>query len=56
MPYGLDAHVLTVDANVLHKVDTGNLDNLFSMWAGESSAHRGIPGACFGVVARGGSS
>jgi hypothetical protein len=33
MPYGLDAHVLTVDANVLHKVDTGNLDNLFSMWA-----------------------
>ncbi|KJZ71154.1 hypothetical protein HIM_09453 [Hirsutella minnesotensis 3608] len=32
MPYRLDTHVLTVDANVIHKVDTGNPANLFSMW------------------------
>jgi len=37
MVHGLDAHVLTVDANVLNKVDTGNLDNLYSMWTGELS-------------------
>jgi hypothetical protein len=35
MPYRLDTHVLTVDANVIHKVDTGNPYNLFSMWTGE---------------------
>ncbi|PTB76733.1 DUF1752-domain-containing protein [Trichoderma longibrachiatum ATCC 18648] len=28
MPYRLDTHVLTVDANVIHKVDTGNPANL----------------------------
>ncbi|PHH86924.1 hypothetical protein CDD83_9573 [Cordyceps sp. RAO-2017] len=32
MPYRLDTHVLTVDANVIHKVDTANPANLFSMW------------------------
>ncbi|KAF5596946.1 hypothetical protein FPANT_4206 [Fusarium pseudoanthophilum] len=32
MPYRLDTHVLTVDANVIHKVDTGNPANLYSMW------------------------
>ncbi|RFU73683.1 hypothetical protein TARUN_8569 [Trichoderma arundinaceum] len=35
MPYRLDTHVLTVDANVIHKVDTGNPANLYSMWTGE---------------------
>lgn len=34
MPYRLDTHVLTVDANVIHKVDTGNPANLHSMWTG----------------------
>ncbi|KOS22794.1 Uncharacterized protein ESCO_003872 [Escovopsis weberi] len=32
MPYKLETHVLTVDANVIHKVDTGNPANLYSMW------------------------
>ncbi|KAI5467786.1 hypothetical protein BGZ63DRAFT_346430 [Mariannaea sp. PMI_226] len=32
MPCRLDTHVLTVDANVIHKVDTGNPANLHSMW------------------------
>ncbi|KAF4455914.1 hypothetical protein F53441_1851 [Fusarium austroafricanum] len=32
MPYCLDIHVLTVNANVIHKVDTGNPANLYSMW------------------------
>ncbi|KAK2669149.1 Nitrogen regulatory protein areA, GATA-like domain [Fusarium oxysporum f. sp. vasinfectum] len=32
MPYRLDTHVLTVDANVIRKVDTGNPANLYSMW------------------------
>ncbi|KAK2594047.1 hypothetical protein QQS21_008232 [Conoideocrella luteorostrata] len=32
MPYRLDTHVLTVDANVIHKVDTTNPTNLYSMW------------------------
>ncbi|KAL5600801.1 hypothetical protein FOVSG1_006831 [Fusarium oxysporum f. sp. vasinfectum] len=32
MPYRLDTHVLTVDANAIHKVDIGNLANLYSMW------------------------
>ncbi|KAH6685104.1 hypothetical protein F5X68DRAFT_233531 [Plectosphaerella plurivora] len=31
MPF-LDHHVLTVDTNILHKVDTTNPQNLFSMW------------------------
>lgn len=31
MPYRLDTHVLTVDANVIHKVDTANPAN-FNMW------------------------
>lgn len=35
MPYRLDTHVLTVDANVIHKVDTGNPANLYSMWTGK---------------------
>ncbi|GAO17585.1 uncharacterized protein UV8b_07157 [Ustilaginoidea virens] len=32
MPYRLDTHVLTVDANVIHKVDTANPANLHDMW------------------------
>ncbi|KAL6882825.1 hypothetical protein HDV57DRAFT_461127 [Trichoderma longibrachiatum] len=40
MPYRLDTHVLTVDANVIHKVDTGNPANLYSMWTGEDKAMR----------------
>lgn len=35
MPYRLDTHVLTVDANVIHKVDTGNPASLYSMWTGK---------------------
>lgn len=35
MPHRLDTHVLTVDANVIHKVDTGNPANLYSMWTGK---------------------
>ncbi|KAG6214975.1 hypothetical protein E4U50_008073 [Claviceps purpurea] len=31
-PCRLDTHVLTVDANVIHKVDTSNPANLCSMW------------------------
>lgn len=38
MPYRLDTHVLTVDANVIHKVDTGNPANLYSMWTGEEKS------------------
>ncbi|KAK3316068.1 hypothetical protein B0H66DRAFT_276418 [Apodospora peruviana] len=32
MPLSLDSPVLQVDANVIHKVDTTNPENLFSMW------------------------
>ncbi|RYC80181.1 hypothetical protein BFJ63_vAg16935 [Fusarium oxysporum f. sp. narcissi] len=32
MTYQLDTYVLTVDANAIHKVDTGNLAHLHSMW------------------------
>ncbi|KAL1840312.1 hypothetical protein VTJ49DRAFT_565 [Mycothermus thermophilus] len=32
MPISLEAPVLQVDANVIHKVDTTNPSNLFSMW------------------------
>ncbi|ROT36232.1 DUF1752-domain-containing protein [Sodiomyces alkalinus F11] len=32
MPFPLDAHVLTVDTNLLHKVDTSNPQNLYGMW------------------------
>ncbi|KAK4197360.1 hypothetical protein QBC40DRAFT_106311 [Triangularia verruculosa] len=32
MPQSLEIPVLTVDANVIHKVDTANPENLFSMW------------------------
>ncbi|KAJ4306043.1 hypothetical protein N0V88_000838 [Collariella sp. IMI 366227] len=32
MPMTLEAPVLQVDANVIHKVDTTNAANLFSMW------------------------
>lgn len=35
MPMSLEAPVLQVDANVIHKVDTTNPANLFSMWTGE---------------------
>ncbi|KAF4961771.1 hypothetical protein FSARC_10109 [Fusarium sarcochroum] len=39
MPYRLDTHVLTVDANVIHKVNTGNPANMYSMWTGELIFH-----------------
>lgn len=32
MPSGLNAPVLTVDVGLIHKVDTRNVENLFSMW------------------------
>ncbi|RKK78562.1 hypothetical protein BFJ68_g17882 [Fusarium oxysporum] len=32
MPYGLHTHFLTVDARVIHKIDTGNPVDLYSMW------------------------
>ncbi|SPO04971.1 uncharacterized protein DNG_07656 [Cephalotrichum gorgonifer] len=32
MPYQLDTPVLTVDRGIIHKVDAGNPQNLFSMW------------------------
>ncbi|KAJ8063309.1 hypothetical protein OCU04_008539 [Sclerotinia nivalis] len=32
MPSRLNAPVLTVDANLIHKVDTRNVENLYSMW------------------------
>ncbi|KAF4635557.1 hypothetical protein G7Y89_g2528 [Cudoniella acicularis] len=32
MPARLDAPVLTVDVGLIHKVDTRNVENLFSMW------------------------
>jgi hypothetical protein len=35
MPMSLEAPVLQVDANVIHKVDTTNPANLFSMWTGK---------------------
>jgi len=35
MPLSLETPVLQVDANVIHKVDTTNPENLFSMWTGE---------------------
>ncbi|KAJ9412385.1 hypothetical protein FOXG_16298 [Fusarium oxysporum f. sp. lycopersici 4287] len=31
MPFGLDTHFLTVDANAIYKVNTGDLTNLYSM-------------------------
>jgi hypothetical protein len=37
MPATLDTPVLTVDVNRIHKVDTRNVENLFSMWTGEHS-------------------
>ncbi len=37
MPMTLEAPVLQVDANVIHKVDMTNPANLFSMWTGEFS-------------------
>lgn len=40
MPHRLDSHVLTVDANVIHKVDTANPANLYSMWTGKYSLTR----------------
>lgn len=36
MPNRLDHLVLTVDANVIHQVDTTNSANLYSMWTGKS--------------------
>ena len=36
MPTRIGAPVLTVDAGEMHKIDTSNVENLFSMWTGES--------------------
>ena len=36
MPCKAEGLVLTVDPNVIHKVDTGNTQNLYSMWTGTS--------------------
>jgi hypothetical protein len=41
MPYRLDTPVLTVDANVIHKVDTANPANLYSMWTGNAPSPSG---------------
>jgi hypothetical protein len=35
MPSRLDTPVLTVDVGLIHKVDTRNVENLFSMWTGK---------------------
>ncbi len=35
MPSRLNTPVLTVDVGLIHKVDTRNVENLFSMWTGE---------------------
>ena len=35
MPATLDTPVLTIDVDLIHKVDTRNVENLFSMWIGE---------------------
>lgn len=35
MPFGLDTHFLTVDANAIYKVNTGDLTNLYSMLTGK---------------------
>jgi hypothetical protein len=34
MPLSLEAPVLQIDTHVIHKVDTTNPANLFSMWTG----------------------
>ena len=41
MPATLDTPVLTVDVGLIHKVDTRNVENLFSMWTGELPACTG---------------
>jgi hypothetical protein len=38
MPSRLNAPVLTVDVGLIHKVDTRNVENLFSMWTGECTS------------------
>jgi hypothetical protein len=35
MPCKAEGLVLTVDPNVIHKVDTQNAQNLFNMWTGK---------------------
>jgi hypothetical protein len=35
MPATLDTPVFTIDVGLIHKVDTRNVENLFSMWTGE---------------------
>ncbi len=39
MPGKAEGLVLTVDPNVIHKVDTNNPHNLFSMWTGTSDIY-----------------
>jgi hypothetical protein len=46
MPYRLDTPVLTVDANVIHKVDTANPANLYSMWTGKVFSFACDPPVC----------
>lgn len=43
MPSRLDTPVLTVDVGLIHKVDTRNVENLFSMWSGKIDIFATIP-------------
>lgn len=36
MPSRMAAQVVTVDAAKMHKIDTRNVENLFSMWTGKT--------------------
>lgn len=35
MAPNLATPVLVVDTNLIHKIDTSNVENLFSMWTGK---------------------
>jgi hypothetical protein len=39
MPSRLETPVLTVDVGLIHKVDTRNVENLFSMWSGQCNEY-----------------
>ncbi|KAK1996449.1 DUF1752-domain-containing protein [Colletotrichum falcatum] len=41
MPYPLDTHVLTVDTNVINKIDTSNPQNFYGMWTCAESVEQG---------------
>ena len=54
MPSRLNTPVLTVDVGLIHKVDTRNVENLFSMWTGELTPLERAPwqGLTFAVFSR----